>query len=92
MFHNTLLVIMQGLDLSPYFLAVAQHIDKQEEKCTCRTREKPIRWLHAKGEETGLPEDSFCLVSMAFVVSILVKVMICILWSELLLCYLAFSG
>uniref|UniRef100_A0A7N0VEH8 Methyltransferase domain-containing protein n=1 Tax=Kalanchoe fedtschenkoi TaxID=63787 RepID=A0A7N0VEH8_KALFE len=51
-----------GLDLSPYFLAVAQFNEKQREP-----RKNPIRWLHAKGEDTGLPSKSFDLLSFAFV-------------------------
>jgi ubiquinone/menaquinone biosynthesis C-methylase UbiE len=44
-----------GVDLSPYFLAVAQY----------RTKEKPtkINWLHAAAETTGLPDASYDLVS-----------------------------
>ncbi|KAK7263730.1 hypothetical protein RJT34_31324 [Clitoria ternatea] len=51
-----------GLDLSPYFLAVAQ----QKEK-TGVPRKFPIRWIHADGENTGLPSKSFDLISIAFV-------------------------
>ncbi|XP_035823974.1 CMV 1a interacting protein 1 isoform X3 [Zea mays] len=51
----------QGLDLSPYFLAVAA---QKEEKLS---RPKPIRWVHANGEATGLSSDSFDLVSLAYV-------------------------
>ncbi|KAG9455296.1 hypothetical protein H6P81_008200 [Aristolochia fimbriata] len=51
-----------GLDLSPYFLAVAQYKEKQNFK-----RSNPIRWIHAKGESTGLPSHSFDLVSIAYV-------------------------
>ncbi|KAK8445213.1 hypothetical protein SEVIR_9G287200v4 [Setaria viridis] len=50
-----------GLDLSPYFLAVAA---QREEKLS---RQNPIRWVHANGEATGLPSDSFDLVSLAYV-------------------------
>uniref|UniRef100_A0A0D9XI85 Methyltransferase domain-containing protein n=1 Tax=Leersia perrieri TaxID=77586 RepID=A0A0D9XI85_9ORYZ len=50
-----------GLDLSPYFLAVAAH---KEEKLP---RKNPIRWVHANGEATGLPSNSFDLVSLAYV-------------------------
>jgi ubiquinone/menaquinone biosynthesis C-methylase UbiE len=44
-----------GVDLSPYFLAIAQY----------RSAQKPNRpqWLHAAAEETGLPSASFDLVS-----------------------------
>ncbi|KAL2328115.1 hypothetical protein Fmac_021542 [Flemingia macrophylla] len=51
-----------GLDLSPYFLAVAQHKQKKEMQ-----RKNPIRWIHANGEDTGLPPKSFDIVSIAFV-------------------------
>jgi ubiquinone/menaquinone biosynthesis C-methylase UbiE len=45
-----------GLDLSPYFLAVANY----------RTQEHQakIDWVHAMAESTGLPDASFDLVSM----------------------------
>lgn len=52
-----------GLDLSPYFLAVAQHKEKN-----APPRKFPVRWIHANGEDTGLPSKSFNLVSIAFVV------------------------
>jgi ubiquinone/menaquinone biosynthesis C-methylase UbiE len=45
-----------GLDLSPYFLAVA-HYRAQE-------RQVKINWLHAQAESTGLPDNSFNLVSI----------------------------
>ncbi|WVZ03575.1 hypothetical protein V8G54_024381 [Vigna mungo] len=51
-----------GLDLSPYFLAVAQHKEK-----TVMPRKTPLRWIHANAEDTGLPSKSFDLVSLAFV-------------------------
>jgi len=44
-----------GLDLSPYFLAVANYNSKQ--------RESKIKWRHALAEATGLPNHSFDLVS-----------------------------
>lgn len=56
-----------GLDLSPYFVAVAQHKDKKESAAGLR-REKAIRWVHALGEDTGLPAASFDIVSLAFVI------------------------
>ncbi|KAH7435314.1 hypothetical protein KP509_06G059400 [Ceratopteris richardii] len=56
-----------GLDLSPYFVAVAQYKDKKE-AATGKQREKPIRWMHALGERTGLPSASFDLVSLAYVI------------------------
>uniref|UniRef100_A0A6V7QUE6 Methyltransferase domain-containing protein n=1 Tax=Ananas comosus var. bracteatus TaxID=296719 RepID=A0A6V7QUE6_ANACO len=50
-----------GLDLSPYFLAVAEYKEKKIK------RKNPIRWVHANGEATGLPSKSFDLVSLAYV-------------------------
>ncbi|KAJ4849269.1 hypothetical protein Tsubulata_018526 [Turnera subulata] len=51
-----------GLDLSPYFLSVAQFKEKKRSP-----RTNAIRWIHANGEDTGLPSDSFDLVSIAYV-------------------------
>ena len=45
-----------GLDLSPYFLAVANYRAQQ--------RQAKINWLHAQAESTGLPDGSFDLVSI----------------------------
>lgn len=44
-----------GLDLSPYFLAVAHYRTQQ--------RYAQINWVHAAAESTGLPDGSFDLVS-----------------------------
>ncbi|MBZ8179038.1 class I SAM-dependent methyltransferase [Oscillatoria salina] len=44
-----------GIDLSPYFLAVANYKNRQ--------RQQNISWLHAAAENTGLPDRSFDLVS-----------------------------
>lgn len=55
-----------GLDLSPYFLAVAVHKEKQ--MADGGQKRKSIRWLHAKGEETGLPSASFDIVSFTYVI------------------------
>lgn len=51
-----------GLDMSPYFLAVAQHKEKSG-----TPRKNPIKWIHANGEDTGLPSKSFDLVSISYV-------------------------
>ncbi|XP_004150323.1 uncharacterized protein LOC101215871 [Cucumis sativus] len=51
-----------GLDLSPYFLAVAQYMDKKK-----APRRNAIRWLHGNGEDTGLPSRSFDLLSISYV-------------------------
>eukprot|EP00271_Cylindrocystis_brebissonii_P012927 TRINITY_DN32439_c0_g1_i1.p1 TRINITY_DN32439_c0_g1~~TRINITY_DN32439_c0_g1_i1.p1 ORF type:complete len:441 (+),score=56.69 TRINITY_DN32439_c0_g1_i1:72-1394(+) len=55
-----------GLDLSPYFLAVAS-VRQQQAEASGRRRERPIKWRHGFGEATGLPDNSFDLVSLAFV-------------------------
>ena len=47
-----------GLDLSPYMLAVAQKRDVNQD----------ITWLHAKAEVTGLPDRSFDLITLQFVI------------------------
>ncbi|NJK41249.1 MAG: methyltransferase domain-containing protein [Acaryochloridaceae cyanobacterium SU_2_1] len=48
---------LTGLDLSPYFLAIADHNSPQS----------PIQWLHRAAEETQLPDHSFDLVSLCLV-------------------------
>jgi len=48
---------LTGLDLSPYFLAIAHYRSQQ------RTDASPISWVHAAAETTGLPDASFDLVS-----------------------------
>ncbi|WP_071190544.1 class I SAM-dependent methyltransferase [Trichormus sp. NMC-1] len=45
-----------GLDLSPYFLAVANYRAEQ--------RQAKINWVHGAAESTGLPDRSFDLVSI----------------------------
>lgn len=45
-----------GLDLSPYFLAVAHYRAQQ--------RQSKINWVHAQAESSGLPDNSFDLVSI----------------------------
>ncbi|OKH54235.1 SAM-dependent methyltransferase [Calothrix sp. HK-06] len=48
-----------GLDLSPYFLAVAHYRAQQ--------RQAKINWVHAAAESTALPNASFDLVSIFLV-------------------------
>lgn len=48
-----------GVDLSPYFLAVAKYQSQQQNS--------KINWVHAAGESTGLPSASFDLVSIFLV-------------------------
>ena len=43
-----------GVDLSPYFLSVAQY--REQDRAS-------IQWVHAAAESTGLPKESFDLVS-----------------------------
>ncbi|WYL99675.1 MAG: class I SAM-dependent methyltransferase [Gloeotrichia echinulata GP01] len=50
---------MTGLDLSPYFLAVANYRSQQ--------RQAKINWVHAAAESSGLPDASFDLVSIFLV-------------------------
>lgn len=45
-----------GLDLSPYFLAVAKY--------RAQERQAQIDWVHAPAESTGLPNAAFDLVSI----------------------------
>jgi ubiquinone/menaquinone biosynthesis C-methylase UbiE len=52
-----------GVDLSPYFLAVAQLRSKQKQA----QLPHPVRWIHAAAEATGLPDASFDLVSLFLV-------------------------
>eukprot|EP00192_Tetraselmis_astigmatica_P012144 CAMPEP_0117662048 /NCGR_PEP_ID=MMETSP0804-20121206/7853_1 /TAXON_ID=1074897 /ORGANISM="Tetraselmis astigmatica, Strain CCMP880" /LENGTH=386 /DNA_ID=CAMNT_0005468937 /DNA_START=183 /DNA_END=1343 /DNA_ORIENTATION=- len=62
-----------GLDLSPYFLAVAalrDRLDPSEVAFDFQKRregDKPIKWLHAKAESTGLPDGSFDMITIQFV-------------------------
>jgi ubiquinone/menaquinone biosynthesis C-methylase UbiE len=48
-----------GVDLSPYFLAVAQYQSQQ--------KNHQINWVHGAAESTGLPSASFDLVSICLV-------------------------
>jgi ubiquinone/menaquinone biosynthesis C-methylase UbiE len=48
-----------GLDLSPYFLAVANY--------RTRNQNRQINWLHAAAENTGLPDASLDMVSIFLV-------------------------
>ena len=48
-----------GLDLSPYMLTVARHRD---------TNGEIAQWIHANAEETGLPDCSFDLIALQFVI------------------------
>ena len=51
-----------GVDLSPYFLAVAQYRAAQQTESSAK-----IQWLHAAAESTGLSDRSCDLVSSSLV-------------------------
>jgi len=51
-----------GLDLSPHMLAVASVSDRGRDGCERRT------WVHGKGEDTKYPDETFDIVSLAFVI------------------------
>jgi ubiquinone/menaquinone biosynthesis C-methylase UbiE len=48
---------LTGLDLSPYFLSIANYRTQQQQSTH-------IDWVHAAGEATGLPTHSYDLVSL----------------------------
>ncbi len=50
---------LTGLDLSPYFLSVAQHRAQQQNR--------QVNWLHNAGEKTELPDNCCDLVSACLV-------------------------
>ena len=54
-----------GVDLSPYFLAVAQY--RSQQKQAELSNQKTPTWVHAAAESTGLPSAAFDLVSMCLV-------------------------
>ena len=56
---------MTGVELSPYFLAVAKYRSQQRESEFFN--KKSPTWVHAAAESTGLPAAAFDLVSMCLV-------------------------
>lgn len=48
-----------GLDLSPYMLSVAKIADEKQEIS---------QWVHALAEDTGLPENSFDIITLQLVI------------------------
>ncbi|MEG4227534.1 class I SAM-dependent methyltransferase [Microcoleus sp. N9_B2] len=56
---------MTGVELSPYFLAVAQYRSQQRESELLN--QKSPTWVHAAAESTGLPAAAFDLVSICLV-------------------------
>ncbi len=63
-----------GVDLSPYFLAVAQYNSQQ--------RPKAIAWKHAPAEATGLESASFDLVSACLMFHELPATIACQIFTE----------
>ncbi|MGK7949949.1 MAG: class I SAM-dependent methyltransferase [Xenococcaceae cyanobacterium] len=59
---------LTGVDLSPYFLAVAKYRDRAKPAAySDRQKKKQVNWLHAAAESTELPSASFDLVSACLV-------------------------
>ncbi|MEG4167060.1 MULTISPECIES: class I SAM-dependent methyltransferase [unclassified Microcoleus] len=56
---------MTGVELSPYFLAVAKYRSQQREAQSLN--QKSPTWVHAAAESTGLPGAAFDLVSICLV-------------------------
>ena len=56
---------MTGVELSPYFLAVAKYRSQQRESELLN--QKSTTWVHAAAESTGLPAAAFDLVSICLV-------------------------
>jgi ubiquinone/menaquinone biosynthesis C-methylase UbiE len=53
-----------GLDLSPYFLAVAEYRSQQRQANISPNTNPKINWVHEKAESTNLKDASFDLVSI----------------------------
>eukprot|EP00879_Flechtneria_rotunda_P009139 GHRR01009568.1.p1 GENE.GHRR01009568.1~~GHRR01009568.1.p1 ORF type:complete len:365 (+),score=126.47 GHRR01009568.1:87-1181(+) len=51
-----------GVDLSPHMVAVGRYLQQQREAESMTP--EPLQLLHHKAEDTGLPDDSFDIVSM----------------------------
>ncbi|MEO1069408.1 MAG: class I SAM-dependent methyltransferase [Cyanobacteria bacterium J06638_6] len=59
---------LTGVDLSPYFLTVAQYRQQERrENGEVSSLASPITWHHAAGEATGLPAAAYDLVSACLV-------------------------
>jgi ubiquinone/menaquinone biosynthesis C-methylase UbiE len=65
---------LTGVDLSPYFLAVAQYRQQERlfeariiDNSSSSSPSPPITWQHAAAEATGLPSDAYDLVSACLV-------------------------
>jgi ubiquinone/menaquinone biosynthesis C-methylase UbiE len=65
---------LTGVDLSPYFLTVANYRSQQQSQL--------IDWVHAGGEATGLPTASFDLVSLFLICHELPQTATCEIFQE----------
>lgn len=54
---------LTGLDLSPYFLAMAH----RRSQTAAESQRRAIAWVHGLAEATGLPDEGFDLVSFSLV-------------------------
>jgi len=57
--------IIDGMDLSPHFLAVAKH--RQQEQLGTNPSLSRIRWLHTNVESTGLPSQIYDIATASFI-------------------------
>lgn len=58
---------LTGVDLSPYFLAVAKYRQQQRLASSPQSSSSPITWHHAAAEATQLPTAAYDLVSVCLV-------------------------
>lgn len=65
---------LTGVELSPYCVAVAQHMSQQQDLNNTNSNNNnsaehasPVQWVHAAAEATGLPDASADLVSVCLV-------------------------
>jgi SAM-dependent methyltransferase len=60
---------LTGVDLSPYFLAMAQYREQRAHAIASvsHASKQPITWCHAPAESTGLPGAAYDLVSVCLV-------------------------
>lgn len=56
-----------ALDLSPHFLAVGKYLQQQRMAVAAVKEPERLTFMHGIAEETGLPEESFDLVSLCLV-------------------------
>ena len=59
-----------ALDLSPHMLAVGAYLQRQrqqQQQQAGAAPPRPLRFVHGKGEDTGLPDASYDLISVMLV-------------------------